>query len=787
MPRNRCIRCQMLKIPLKKETHMESISFEAKDASQDAKGMTFADLGLDEVVLKAVEAKGFTEPTPIQVLAIPRLLNGDANVIAKARTGTGKTAAFGLPLIQELRGDKHCPRALVLVPTRELCVQVATEIDSFRTEPFPRTTTVYGGASIVDQLHKLRSGVEIVVGTPGRVIDHLERRSLDLSKIEYFILDEADEMLNMGFIEDIEAIFGRANPEARVLMFSATMPPAILSIASNFMGEYEIVEEEARPEEPVLTDQLYWIVREDDKTEALVRLIDSSPDFYGLVFCQTKADADAVAKELDERHYQAAALHGDIAQSQREKILGRFRNKKTRILVATDVAARGIDIEGLSHVVNYALPYDGPTYTHRIGRTGRAGMKGIAITFVRPEERRRLGYLRNNARGALDEGKVPTVKEVLDVKRDRLMNATTSEVSKFFADAQAAADAAIAASIAAEAAAKAEPADANVSGDAVVSATTDAAVSSVASVADGDAGAKPAKPVKPSKTAKTKHAKLTPEFLAFAEALADGRDPKEVLAAVLALQYGDALSADHYTDIKSMRSNAEDKTHIRLYIGLGRRDGMTRRGIAQVFRDLIGVPERLVDRIEVMDAFSLATLPADAAMGALELSKTKRNVPHMHIDVKEGGGDFHAGPRPGSFRGNSGGAGGGGFRGNSGGGGFRGNSGGSGGGYRGRDGSDRPDRGDRDGRSDRPARSFSGDRPAGSDRPDRPAVPFSSDRPDRSDRSDRSDRPERSPRPEGARGDFPARKPTRTYSRGPKPNGGSAGVGAEGYRRKKED
>ena len=492
MPRTRCIRCQMLKIPLKKETHMESISFEAKDASQDAKGMTFADLGLDEVVLKAVEAKGFTEPTPIQVLAIPRLLNGDANVIAKARTGTGKTAAFGLPLIQELRSDNHCPRALVLVPTRELCVQVATEIDSFRTEPFPRTTTVYGGASIVDQLHKLRSGVEIVVGTPGRVIDHLERRSLDLSKIEYFILDEADEMLNMGFIEDIEAIFGRANSEARVLMFSATMPPAILSIASNFMGEYEIVEEEARPEEPVLTDQLYWIVREDDKTEALVRLIDSSPDFYGLVFCQTKADADAVAKELDERHYQAAALHGDIAQSQREKILGRFRNKKTRILVATDVAARGIDIEGLSHVVNYALPYDGPTYTHRIGRTGRAGMKGTAITFVRPEERRRLGYLRNNARGALDEGKVPTIKEVLDVKRDRLMNATTSEVSKFFADAQAAADAAI---LAAEAAALAAPVDAIGSGDAAA-VTADAAV---LSAVDGETVAKPAKPARAAK------------------------------------------------------------------------------------------------------------------------------------------------------------------------------------------------------------------------------------------------------------------------------------------------
>ena len=211
-------------------------------------------------------------------------------------------------------------------------------------------------------------------------------------------------MLNMGFVEDIEAIFGRANPDARVLMFSATMPREILSIATNFMGDYEIVEEENPEEEPILTDQFWWPVREDDKTEALVRLIDSVDDFYGLVFCQTKADTDAVAKELDERHYQAAALHGDIAQSQREKILARFRSKKTRILVATDVAARGIDIEGLTHVVNYALPFDGPTYTHRIGRTGRAGALGTAVTFVRPEERRRLGYLSKHGRGELKEG-----------------------------------------------------------------------------------------------------------------------------------------------------------------------------------------------------------------------------------------------------------------------------------------------------------------------------------------------------------------------------------------------
>lgn len=746
---------------------MDSISLDAEGdlspevtggISPEAKeGISFADLGLDDVVLKAVEAKGFTEPTPIQVLAIPRLLSGDANVIAKARTGTGKTAAFGLPLIQELRGDKHCPRALVLVPTRELAVQVTTEIDSLRTETYPRTVTVYGGASIVDQLRKLRSGVEIVVGTPGRVIDHLERGSLDLAKIEYFILDEADEMLNMGFIEDIEAIFGRANPEARVLMFSATMPSQILSIASNFMGEYEIVEEEARPEEPVLTEQLYWLVREDDKTEALVRLIDSTPEFYGLVFCQTKADADTVAKELDERHYQAAALHGDIAQSQREKILGRFRAKKTKILVATDVAARGIDIEGLTHVVNYALPYDGPTYTHRIGRTGRAGSHGVAVTFVRPEDRRRLGYLKHNAHGELNEGKVPTIKEVLEIKQHRIMGMTEESLTEILGAPGSTEGASLKADTP-------ETGDALIS-DAVAEAAAEAAVADsidASSPKEGDAASQAKASEKALSPETKKLRRIASDFRAFADTLSENRDPREVLAAVLALQYGDELSTDHYNDIKSLRSGSSDRTHIRLYVGIGRRDGLTRRGIAQFFRDLIGVPERLVDRIEVMDAFSLATLPADAANAALDLSKQRRNVPHMHVDINDAGGDFHSGPRPG-FRS-----------------GFR---------------------GDRAARGPRGEGGYKGSRPEHGDRPDRGGYPERGERFDRGSRgprfdhgrsgfADHGDRADRGDRPEGA---VPPRV-ARTYSRGPKGEGtgyrGSAQPavgGASAYKKKKRN
>lgn len=547
--------------------------------------ISFRDLGLDESVLNAVAAKGFEEPTPIQVLAIPRLLNGDANVIAKARTGTGKTAAYGLPLVQELREPREKPRALVLVPTRELALQVASEIESFKEGTHPRITTVYGGASIVEQLRNLKRGCEIVVGTPGRVIDHLERGSLNLDSIDYFILDEADEMLNMGFIEDIETIFKKANPDSRVLMFSATMPKQILKIAADFMGEYEIVEEEASEEPLPLTEQFFWMVREEDKSEALVRLIDTAENFYGLVFCQTKVDADAVAKELDERHYEAAALHGDIPQGQREKILSRFRAGKTRILVATDVAARGIDIEGITHVVNYSIPYDGPTYTHRIGRTGRAGAKGTAVSFIRPNERRRIDYLRRHARGELQEGKIPSIEKVLAQKQERLFSDLRRQLDT----------------------------------------------------------------VRAGHTVNKPFIELARELLAenkagFAatEETADDNvniDSAEVLAAVLQLHYGSVLSASHYRNIKVPRT--EDKrgkfsggNTIRLYIGLGRKDGTSKRSLAQFFSTLLSIPEHAVDRIELFDRFSLADLPADAAHEALRLSKKKANMPHIHIDTK---------------------------------------------------------------------------------------------------------------------------------------------------------
>lgn len=588
-------------------------------AENDSDEMSFGDLGLDEITLKAIEKKGFKVPSPIQVLAIPRLLNGDANVIARARTGTGKTAAFGLPLVQTLREPSDHVRAIILEPTRELAMQTAAEMASFTTGKCPRVAVVYGGASMGEQMRALRKGVEIVVGTPGRVMDLMDRGVLDISKIDYFILDEGDEMLDMGFVDDIENIFESANQDCRVLLFSATIPKEILRIAQRFMGDYEIVEEEGVVEEPLLIDQKYWVLRESEKIEALVRLIDISPDFFGLVFVQRKCDADYVSKALDEKGYEAAALHGDIPQGQREKILARFRAKKTRILVATDVAARGIDIEGLTHVVNYELPFDGPTYVHRIGRTGRAGSSGVAVTFVKPEDtRRKLNYLinavRKSAKGEMTEGTIPGVEEVLEAKRGRLFDDIKSKIGLNNVPAGTASED--------DEIVPMEGAESEVSVE-----------GRVPHLRKGDA-----------------------IFDTLAEELCNGQDAKEVVASLLAATYGNVLSRNRYGKItttggrkdKNGRSGRDaGYDQIRIYAQMGWDDGYNPRKIADFFHDLLGVPGRKVDAIDMADNFCLLSLPADDARRAIELSEKDKSLPHMHIDTKVAIGDGNEGGRRG--------------------------------------------------------------------------------------------------------------------------------------------
>ncbi len=381
---------------------------------------SFSSLGLDEQMLRAVESKGFETPSPIQKLTIPVLLSGTNDIIAQAQTGTGKTAAFGLPLLQLLQPKAGYVQAIILVPTRELALQVCEELLSLNHEKRLSITAIYGGASIGEQLRRLSRGVDIVVGTPGRVLDHIGRGSLDLSRIGYMVLDEADEMLNMGFIEDIEQIMSAMCPERRVLLFSATIPERIVRLSQSYMHDTEVLKVPSQQITADLTDQIYFEVRESDKFDALTRIIDIQPEFYGIVFCRTKVAVDQIAQRLQERGYAAEGLHGDVSQAQREKILRRFRQKQVNILVATDVAARGIDIVNLTHVINYSLPQDSESYVHRIGRTGRAGNQGTAITFLSNSEFRQFGYLKRDIKAEIKREKLPSPQDIVATKRKRI-------------------------------------------------------------------------------------------------------------------------------------------------------------------------------------------------------------------------------------------------------------------------------------------------------------------------------------------------------------------------------
>ncbi|MCF7874120.1 MAG: DEAD/DEAH box helicase [Candidatus Omnitrophica bacterium] len=380
----------------------------------------FKKLGLSRNALSALEEKGFEEPTKIQEEIIPLFLKGNYDIVGQAQTGTGKTAAFGLPLVEKITNKIKVPQAIILTPTRELAVQVAEEINSLKGSNFLEVAAIYGGQSINLQLKRLKKGVDIVVGTPGRVKDHLLRKTLDLSAVNYFILDEADEMLNMGFIEDVEEILSYATKDKRVLLFSATMPNPILKLARKYMKDYKLVKVSQDQLTVGLTDQIYFEVNSSNKFEALCRIIDSEPEFYGLIFCRTKINVDKLAKKLGARGYDSDALHGDISQSQRERILDRFRQKRINVLVATDVAARGIDVSDLTHVINFSLPQDPRSYVHRIGRTGRAGRSGTAITFVTPDEYRKLVYIKRITKTDIRKKKIPGVEDVISSRKLRI-------------------------------------------------------------------------------------------------------------------------------------------------------------------------------------------------------------------------------------------------------------------------------------------------------------------------------------------------------------------------------
>ena len=383
---------------------------------------SFKNLGLSDEILEALEKKGFTNPTPIQEQAIPILIEGKRDIVGQAQTGTGKTAAFGIPILETIDESSRNTQALILAPTRELAIQVAEEIDSIKGSKRLNVFPVYGGQSIDRQIRELRRGVQIVVGTPGRILDHISRRTIKLENVSYVVLDEADEMLNMGFIDDVEEILKSVSTEKRMLLFSATLPDSIMKLAKNYMREYDIIKVKRQQLTTTLTDQSFYEIHSRDKFELLSRIIDLEKEFYGLIFCKTKADVDEVSSRLNEKGYAAEGLHGDMTQAQREKTLDKFKGRKINVLVATDVAARGIDINDLTHVVNYDIPQNPESYVHRIGRTGRAGKQGYAVTFVEPSEFRKFKYIQKIAKTEIRKEEVPDVKDIIGAKKRKIVS-----------------------------------------------------------------------------------------------------------------------------------------------------------------------------------------------------------------------------------------------------------------------------------------------------------------------------------------------------------------------------
>jgi ATP-dependent RNA helicase DeaD len=374
---------------------------------------TFEGLGLDEKLVQATEALGFTHPTPIQEQAIPVLLRGTKDLVGLAQTGTGKTAAFGLPLLHLIEPEKRYPQALIVCPTRELCIQIVNEMEQFKKFiPKIHVLAVYGGTPIGAQIRELKKGVQIVVATPGRLIDLIERKAIDLGQIEYVVLDEADEMLNMGFQDDIEFILQNTPQRESTWLFSATMPPEIKRVSKKYMDSpVEITVGKVNTGNKNI-DHQYYITSAQHRYEALKRLIDFNPGIYGIIFTRTKADAQSIAEKLTREGYDIDALHGDLTQQQRDKVMGDFRDKTLQLLIATDVAARGIDVQGITHVINYELPDDVEVYTHRSGRTGRAGLTGICMSIIHSREIGKLKQIERMVQAPFHKLEIPSGTDV---------------------------------------------------------------------------------------------------------------------------------------------------------------------------------------------------------------------------------------------------------------------------------------------------------------------------------------------------------------------------------------
>ena len=386
---------------------------------------TFQELGLNEDLLKAITDLGFETPSEVQAKAIPILLEEDTDLVALAQTGTGKTAAFGFPMLQKIDIESRTTQGLILSPTRELCLQITNEMKLYgKYNKGLNVTAIYGGASIQDQAREVKRGAQVIVATPGRMKDMIKRRLVDISKIQYAVLDEADEMLNMGFKEDITEILSHTPDEKNTWLFSATMPREVATIAKKFMFEPKEITVGHKNEGSKTVSHEYYIANSRDRYHALKRLADVNPEIFAVIFCRTKRDTQQVAENLIGDGYSAGALHGDLSQNQRDIVMKQFRNKQIQMLVATDVAARGIDVDDITHVINYQLPDEIETYTHRSGRTGRAGKTGISMVIVNKGEVRKIKSIERIIKKDFIKKEIPNGMQICEVQ----LKATAAKV-----------------------------------------------------------------------------------------------------------------------------------------------------------------------------------------------------------------------------------------------------------------------------------------------------------------------------------------------------------------------
>jgi len=393
---------------------------------------TFEQLGLQENILKAITELGFENPMPVQEAVIPRIIENNTDIVALAQTGTGKTAAFGLPLLQLIDPANKKTQALILSPTRELCMQIVSDLNSYsKYLPDIKVTAIYGGASFEAQAKQLKAGTQIIAATPGRMLDMIMRKCADLSEARFLVLDEADEMLDMGFEEDVQAIIESTPKDRHTFLFSATMPNDVEKIAMRYMRNPETISMGQRNMGATNVKHIYYLTHARDRYSVLKRVADFHPEMYAIVFCRTRQETQEVSDNLIRDGYSADALHGDLSQSQRDHVMGKFREKHISILVATDVAARGIDVNDLSHVINYNLPDDSDNYIHRSGRTGRAGKDGISISIINMKEKGRIRLLEKQIGKPFSAGKIPAGRQVCEKQLyhliDRMENVTVKE------------------------------------------------------------------------------------------------------------------------------------------------------------------------------------------------------------------------------------------------------------------------------------------------------------------------------------------------------------------------